>query len=755
MIIQIPEIEQRWLARFFAAPNELSWSNVLDGSASVPGIEQTWQWLALIRDGPPGTPFVLPFVRSNKITGWYAATKGLSGRPELGGDLTAWLGPTWLSRLDSLSGGSLDPMAAVLAARFGEPIYRLSGIDDAALQMISARLEAFASLLQRKPVSIGNQERPVGVIRSDFDRALIAGDETLAHAMIIELQNTGRLNEENRLYLDVRLNAGLGLWPEIARNQWLIRTIADLTPPPQVLADLIEALYRTYVDEAEASGDIAATRSSFSENIAKPYPKLFNSRRGIRSPCVVKAFLFFEQMQVSPDDSIMSELLELLPIEVRASMLEMPIGGEGELRPVAFASGNEADEAFDDGQIDRAFEFYLRLLPSKKTISRLVICVGTIGTDDARDRFLALVNNADRVIEELAPRITAAIDSLRQTSSESRRRSERANESSSNPWISWAEQLKSGNDLANVEREFQSESLNWDASQLRENSQVAQRFADELGGLGGQAAILARMAVPRIFASVFPIGSIPVGATKPVASLLFSLIAMDEKLSPADLDLLTQLTTVLISQGLSSNDYVELMRDLEDVQKRVGSYRYLPWSLDLAEALAVLPVASDVARESVLRFLLLILGQASSFAHRLVAADLLPIRTLAKDYQLGPDAISGLERQEIQATASAVPNLVGKTIGIYTLEEAAGSRARIALEQLFPGCSVVVNSDTVATSQLTNLAKRADLFVFAWRCSSHQAFYCVKDALRTGEPIWAPGKGTASILRAVIDRLAQ
>jgi len=51
------------------------------------------------------------------------------------------------------------------------------------------------------------------------------------------------------------------------------------------------------------------------------------------------------------------------------------------------------------------------------------------------------------------------------------------------------------------------------------------------------------------------------------------------------------------------------------------------------------------------------------------------------------------------------------------------------------------------------LATAADMFVFAWKSSSHQAFYCVKDALTKGEPIWVPGKGTASILRAVFEHL--
>ena len=70
---------------------------------------------------------------------------------------------------------------------------------------------------------------------------------------------------------------------------------------------------------------------------------------------------------------------------------------------------------------------------------------------------------------------------------------------------------------------------------------------------------------------------------------------------------------------------------------------------------------------------------------------------------------------------------------------------------MYPGCRAEVNSDLVCTAQLTSLANAADLFVFAWKNSSHQAFYCVKDAMAPREPVWAAGKGTASILRAVAD----
>ena len=95
-----------------------------------------------------------------------------------------------------------------------------------------------------------------------------------------------------------------------------------------------------------------------------------------------------------------------------------------------------------------------------------------------------------------------------------------------------------------------------------------------------------------------------------------------------------------------------------------------------------------------------------------------------------------------------------ETLTVESSPEARFRWTKAALEKLFPGCKVVVNSDLVATERLAALARSADLFVFAWKSSSHQAFYCVKDAITNGEPIWVPGKGTASILRAVLDYLA-
>jgi hypothetical protein len=755
MIEHLAPEDQAWLAEFFTGPNEFSLSSLVDGSASPGVVDLVRQWLQFLGTRPTA-PLILPFVRGGTVVGWYATTQGVSGGYELGDEISAWLGPTWLNRFERVPADTTDPMALVLKTRFGGTVYRFTGGDDAAMRKIMAKLSEFAGVLNRKPLTTRMRARPVGAIRGDFERALLAGDEALAEAMIAELKQTGRLNEENLRCLEVRLGAGLGLWPQIARDHWLIKTLADLALPPQILADLIEALYRTYVEEFEIAGDSVALRDAFARHIAGPYPKLFASRRGIRVPRVVKAFALYEQLQPNADASIAEALLKLLPEGADAALFAAaptpaPV-------PPSVTTIDQADEAFDDGQIDRAFEFYLRMPVSRRTLSRLVSCVGTIGTDEARDRLLMVVEEAERdLVESLAPTVAAKIESLTRAKAADTALLQNVESPSisKDPWMRWAEQLREGKGISAAARDIQSAASTWSSSDIRQSGQLAEQFADIIGGLNGEAGEIARASVAQIYAGFFPDDAGATPATRPIASLLFMLIAMDDALSRADLDLLAQLTVVLIEQGLSTAEYNLLLADLEEVQKRIGSYAYLPWSLDVSEALAILPCPSEEARDARLRLFLLVLGQASGFAHRLAPADLLPIATLAKDYGVDPETLASLNRDAGggDANTASVPDLSGKTIGIYTLAEAAGSRAKKALEELFPGCRVDVNSDLVATAKLTSLAKSADLFVFAWKSSSHQAFYCVKDALAGRDPIWVPGKGTASILRAVLDHL--
>ena len=596
-------IDAEWLKSFFVAPNDLRWTALLDGSALPVLAEGVRSWLEMLSDDASVAPVILPMIRGSDVIGWYATTRGFDGAYELAAEINAWFGPAYLSVFATVDPSAADPLAEAMRSRAGGVVYHFSGPDPTSNRFIGERLIELAALLKRRPVTKRRSVRPVGSIRADFERALLAQDAAEAETRIAELRETGRLNEENLRYLDVRLKAGLGYWPQIARDHWLIQTLSDLVLPPQTLADLLEALYRTYVDAVEADGDATATLKAFEQHVARRYPRLFASRRGIRAIRIVKSFVLFEQLQNRPNPQIVATLLELLPEGDRALVLVQPPPATAAPFATSAISDAQADEAFDDAQYDRAFEFYLVLPLSRKSISRLVSCVLLIGTDEARSRLLAAIDRSGGAsVTGLTPAIRQRLEELRKRDANV---TEAPGSASTLPeWMAWAEQLHRNEDLAGAEKAVLQAATNWDVLPFAMDENLCKAFADIIGNIDGTAGAIVRRSVPHIFASFFPPGAPPVPATKPIAAVLFVLIAMDEVLSRTDLDLLAQLLGQLLTMGLSSDDYVSLVNDVADVQLRVGSYAYLPWSLDVCEALAITSSPSEAGRDARLRFFL-------------------------------------------------------------------------------------------------------------------------------------------------------
>jgi hypothetical protein len=753
MIAGLPPTERDWLERFFSAPNGLLWEDIESGAAPQESLEAVTPWLAKLKGGVSDAPIILPFYRNGAVVGWYATAATREGEQRLKTTLRAWLGASYLSQLQAAD--PANPSAEVMRARFGRQVLAFRGGDK---PQIAARLALLARLDSERPDLGRSEPRPVGRVRSELERALLARDEATALALIAELRGSGRLNEENLKYLDIRFKAGMAQWEQIARDHWTIKTLADLPLPPQTLADLIEALYRVYVDEAEAIGDAQGVRAAFGDRLAHPFPRLFASRHGVRTPRVVKAFILYESIQQRPDPAILKGLVELLGPEDAAfisafTQLSEPAHASvaaplGEPPPVV-AEPDDAADAFDDGQYDRAFELYLAKPLDRRSLSALLACVQFIGTAEAGTRLLDAYDTQSVNLSSLPSALIARVEGLRgqppTVVSETIQAPEPAG------WMRWARRLAEGQALETTEAEVLDNRATWEVSNLRSNAMLCAEFSDLIGNLSSSAADIARRSLPLIISAFFPEGEPSTAATKPLASVILLLIAMDEAVSRGDLETLTTVLSVLLELGLTTEDYLEKIADLEAVQDRVASYANLAWSLDVCEALAVSPTPSAQASEAKLRFFLKVVSQSRAFAHRLGVHDFLPLEYLARDYGVDPSTIADLRPTKASGgDAAAGPDLAGKKIGIYTLTEAAGARAKTALKELFPLCVVEVNSDTVSTSSLANLARTADIFVFAWRSSSHQAFFCIKEALSGRDPTYAPGKGTASIVNAVL-----
>lgn len=817
MIADLPERERAWVRDFFSAPNGLTGEALEAGTARQDQIDAVAPWLARLSGVVSDTPLILPVYDGGQVSGWYATAMTREGEQGLRSTLRAWLGTSYLSALNAPA--PADPQAQILRGRFGREVLYFTGQDPEA---ISARLTLMARLDAQRPRLARSAPRPVGRIRSDLERALLARDEAGALALIAELRATGRLNEENLQFLDVRLKSGLGQWRQIALDHWAIRNLSDLPLPPQTLSDLVEALYRVHLDELEVDADSTAFLAAFRNDIHDPFPRLFASRHGVRTPRVVKAFILHERVQPRPNAAILATLTALLPAEDArwaeryVSEVDAPQGPaaardaeateptappsvspprspgatcaetappepsvptppvEASLDPtlegpepasllaapdVATAAVDldvgvdDAEAAFDDGQVDRAFEIDLARPLNRKSVMRLLACAQFIGTTEARSRVLDAFDAQPQARTDLPQAQVERLEALRpQTATEVPRD---LSYTPASGWLDWAQRLQAGQWIDEAVTDVLDNRAAWETRDLRANAAQCRTFADLIGNLDGAAAQGARQALPMVVSAFFPEGEPATGPSRAVANVVLLLIAMDDAVARADLETLTTVMSALLDLGLTAPDYLTMVADLEAVQARSASYVNLAWSLDICETLAISPTPSAEANEARLRVFLAVVGQCQGFAHRLTGSDVLVIESLTRDFGVDPSSIARLRPSSDTGTdETAGADLNGKLIGVYTLTTAAGARAKAALEVLYPGCAVEVNSDMVSTPSLTNLARTADIFIFAWRSSSHQAFFCIKDALGGREPVYAAGKGTASIINAVREAAA-
>ena len=231
-----------------------------------------------------------------------------------------------------------------------------------------------------------------------------------------------------------------------------------------------------------------------------------------------------------------------------------------------------------------------------------------------------------------------------------------------------------------------------------------------------------------------------------LGEFLLFLIGLQERKSNLDLEIFNNLFSQTLELKPPPDTYIKLLEILELVRENTSSYSMLSWQLNICEALALNPAPSSLCLDERLKYFLNTYSCIKGFSHRLQEDEVFLIGVLCKDFGVDTDLI--VESSHSEREERVELDLNDKNIAIYTLSTSAGKRAKTSIETLYPGVSVGLNSDKVCSDRLKNLSWSADYFLFAWKSSSHQAFYCIKEHLGR-EPLYVPGKGTASILNAL------
>jgi hypothetical protein len=561
---------------------------------------------------------------------------------------------------------------------------------------------------------------------------------------------SGRVSAEQRKCLDIRLLAGLGKFERLARDHGLLHSIVDIPLPPQTLLDVVDSLYRTYVSPIETA-DFETVRRTFSQYIGRPYGPLFRERKGLRQPKVLTAFLLNESCATVPDLTRGESLFRAYPDDAAERQLGQAILEF--IRGLSKAPTNDSHAMARQAMVDEdylaAFDLCVGAFPDPWAVRSLLRCAEELGTAEHASIAVSLLRDAPKsAMGALGPQDLQRLERLSGPPSvEAQDRPEAG-------WLAWAKHVVSDvagspDSMLILERAV----TGWSPLEYARDPQVCDQLAAVLLDARGAAEEAFRNAFPQLVAFFVEGQPAPTRGFSSVYLALIKIIAWGGIASADELRLAASILEALVEVAPAKSVYEEALDDILEIAKANRAPSTVDWALEVSELLILNP---SPAPESRLRFFMESLSMVQAWAHRLSSSQRAVFAMLARDYGC-PEVTGGLPEtpkldDETEGAGDALRGFTG-LVGIYTLSEAAGRRARELLGLLLPLARVELNSDLVATDRLEGLARSADIFAFAWRKSSHPAFYCAKAARGDRELAMPAGGGAASIVRTVLQCL--
>ena len=752
MSAALAPLEHIWLEQFFSGRNALHWDAITNRSAPSLWLEQVDPWMKAFTAQGEGTAIVLPVFDGDGPCQWYGMTTDARSAAMLAQELTAAVGPSYSDfqgqPFNALSG---DPIEAALVKRFGRFVFRMTPNHPTDRHHIAHALQLYLSLRRHRPAIPDRTQRPFGRIRADFDRALLVGNEVDAQKLREELIGTGRLNAEQQKYLEIRLLAGLGRQQQLAHDYTLIRSILELSPPPQVLADILEALYATYIAPVESNPDFPSTLAVFRQHILQAFNPLFRERKGLRSLKVLKAFLLYELAQSQPDITRLDDIVANYSAD--GPDREMVLRWRSTVAvaitvPESINLRESASKAIGDENYKAALELCFTALPEVFAYSGLLRCAVELEDTEISSRVLEAIATAPETVRNAwTKRDLARLRQLQEIPVPAVQRIRPETD-----WLSWVEYVQAGNCERPPLQILDDAIARWSVDSYASDPQVCHQLADKIGNASGEAELVFRNAFTRLAEFFSDRQTQSVRSFIPIYLMLIRAVAWNGAVSANELELASGLMQALIDAGPVTQDYTEALDAYAEILSANNAPSNIDWALNASEMLA-LNASPD--KESRLRFFLAVVNMAREHAHRLNAVQLGMLPLLAQDYAC-PKLLDAFPPALENSTPEENVNRKGFSglIGIYTLTETAATRARQFLRNLLPNARVEINSDVASTDRLKHLASSSDIFVFAWKSSKHQAYYAAKEARGDRETLLPLGKGSASILECVLRALA-
>lgn len=719
-------------AAFFSPPNCCTPGSLLGDETAWRTYEASLRYQA---NGGMDHAVLLPFCsRVDGPTSWYACAASPQMARALKEELHAFLGPSYvLERSPGRESDEADLHSLPLIETAGWHAVRFDTHDPRLAEVVLRQWRLYQDLIRRRPRLASYVPSTFHQVRASFDRALLARNEPGARAAMATLRERFNVSAENRRFLEIRLDAAFERWDTIALHP-LLPQLLHLQLPPETYGDVMEALYRVHVQPYEAATDLGPLLEQFKEAIASPALPLFRTRRTSRRPAVLKAFVLYELLQPEPQLAVCDRLLQELPGGAFGAL-------DGQLRSVCTRSNavNDialANEARDNEQFDRAWDLYWPLPDSVDVLRGLIACARESDDPAKASAVLSRLDATD-------PQIRDAVEAA------SARRLAKLRTAYRDPSLP----EKIGSQFSPLPGEPADRYVErW--KEFARSVEPARLLA-EAGIVDAAIDCLTRQAIedPEMFERTYPLWHElfieridPNPRLVPIYAEMLEALRARDVFQRTDQELLHQTLVAIVDSG-DDEAYRRAVDTITKIFNAIRSPQAIEWALDICDSLALRRIRDIDAH---MRLLTSVVQACCDFSARLKPLQIQQLQLLAREAQIElPTFETGLS--DLQP--NALYDEPSYRVAFYSLDEAATRRAVDVLRLLHPAWVIDTNADHVCSDRLKSLARNAHVFVFAWRCSKHAAYYCVKANSLKDNLVMARGVGTTSLVAAALEHL--
>jgi hypothetical protein len=704
-------------------------------------------------------PTILPASTAKAPLRLYAVAPSIAAARGLAEELLAAIGPSW-SDFDG-SPTRLDPDDPIEAALLtyqaqtrGGPTLRATVRDREAAWAAMKRLIA---AWERRPEPRDDTLEPLSEVLRDVELALQTSAVAEAARLLTLLRTRGELSSQNLLFMELRLLAASGRWTEVLRHPRLDDVLSSRRPI-HVTTMLADALDEVYFAKLAAAGDAREAIRIYRDSVRSRFATLLTSGPELDSVQAVQLRLFeaicsgapLEEARelsaaASADERGWLKQIADLAATVKPIVSDVrPIGDLAEL----VAAAREAAYASDYRQV------MTLLADSPPTLETAELQIGAavaIRSLKSARQVAQAVNQLSLEEQETLLKLPLSGPALRQLLALG------GDGEAIGSWAQWFSRLNSDPPWEAALEIAELGSAEWPAVEPEDRA-AGRGLATALTDVPDLARVKLERALPHLLAYLDRRSSSD-DAAAPVYSAILEVLAYGDSRSRAVREAAIVVLARILSTAPATDTYEEVLLLIEHFwDSGLRAPKALNWWVDVLVILVDYPCSAPEARAALVQGAL-----ADAAAWR--GTDRIDVEMLvlvAADPAFGSRFAAEIEVLSAQVVtdgpteaeaATQRRDLAGLRVGIYTLTERVGIRAKTILNRRFPNMSVELNHEHDGSDRLRGLSRRADVMAVVIASAQHAATDAIRRSCRADALLEVGTEGSTGLVRAILERL--